>query len=76
MKHFIILALLAMTTLADFKAYSQVKNIAETLGYPKDAKLLIIHADDAGLSQTVDSSVISAFEKGGINSASIMVPCP
>jgi hypothetical protein len=28
--------------------FGQQKNLAEKLGYPKDAKLLIIHADDAG----------------------------
>jgi predicted glycoside hydrolase/deacetylase ChbG (UPF0249 family) len=75
MKYLTMLALLA-TILISFDAYSQPKNLAEKLGYPKDAKLLIIHADDAALSPTVDSAVISAFEKGEINSASIMVPCP
>jgi len=75
MNYQIMLALLA-TILTTFSAYSQEKNLAEKLGYPKDAKLLIIHADDAGLSPSVDNAIISTFEKGGINSASIMVPCP
>jgi predicted glycoside hydrolase/deacetylase ChbG (UPF0249 family) len=75
MKYLTMLILLA-TILTSFKANSQAKNLAEKLGYPKDAKLLIIHADDAGLSRSVDSAVVSAFEKGRINSASIMVPCP
>jgi len=55
---------------------AQKKNLAEKLGYPKDAKLLIIHADDAGFSHSADSAIISAYSKGAINSASIMVPCP
>lgn len=52
------------------------KTIAEQLGFPKDAKLLIVHADDLGVSHSENSSTISAFEKGAINSAAIMVPCP
>jgi len=52
------------------------KNLAEQLGYEKDAKLLIIHADDLGVSHSENSSSISAIEKGAINSAAIMVPCP
>lgn len=57
------------------KGYSQ-KNLAEKLGYPKDAKLLILHADDVGVSHSEDSATFTAFLKKGITSASIMVPCP
>ena len=52
------------------------KNLAEKLGYPKDAKLLIIHADDAGVSHAEDMATITAFKNGDITSSSIMVPCP
>ncbi len=56
--------------------YSQQRTLAEKLGYPKDAKLLILHADDVGLSHSEDSATFTAFERKGIISASIMVPCP
>ena len=50
--------------------------LAEKLGYAKDAKLLIIHADDLGLSHSEDSATIEALKEKAVNSASIMVPCP
>jgi len=52
------------------------KNLAELLGYPKDSKLLIIHADDLGLSKSTNDAVIKAFDARGITSGSIMMPCP
>jgi predicted glycoside hydrolase/deacetylase ChbG (UPF0249 family) len=52
------------------------KNLADMLGLPHDSKLLIIHADDMGLSHSVNMACIKAFDSKGITSGSIMVPCP
>ena len=48
----------------------------ERLGYPADAKLLIVHGDDLGMAHSINAATTKAFESGLVNSGSIMVPCP
>lgn len=65
------LALLSASTLI-----AQQKTVAERLGYPRDAKLLIIHADDLGFAHSADAASFDALNSGAITSASIMMPTP
>ena len=70
----IVFTIVACVCLA--QGQEPTKSIAERLGYPKDAKLLIVHADDLGMAHSVNVATIKAFETGLVNSGSIMVPCP
>ena len=46
------------------------------LGYPADARLLIINADDFGMCHSVNEAVFRAFQEGVLRSTTLMVPCP
>ena len=70
-----ILTFLAFVSLFAMPASGQ-QTLAEQLGYSADACLLIVHADDIGLAQSVNQATDEAFASGGITSGSIMVPCP
>ena len=55
--------------------YKPYEGLAEKLGYSKGDKLLIIHADDIGLSNSVNQASFKALKNGYVNSGSIMMPC-
>ena len=56
------------------QSQSESRTLVERLGYPRDAKLLIVHADDLGAAHSINSASIKALESGLVSSASIMVP--
>lgn len=57
-----------------FTVFSQ-QTYAEKLGYPKGAKVLILHIDDVGMSYDSNLGAIKAMEEGVANSLSMMMPC-
>ena len=55
---------------------AQSLTLQERLGHPRDARLLIIHADDFGMSHSVNRATSEALTNRWITSASVLVPCP
>lgn len=46
------------------------------LGYPEDARLLIINADDFGMCNATNEAIFRTLKEGIVCSATLMVPCP
>ena len=46
------------------------------LGYPPDARLLIINADDLGMCHAVNAAILRSLQEGVVCSTTVMVPCP
>ena len=46
------------------------------LGYPDDARLLIVNADDFGMCHANNEATLRAFKDGIVTSTTLMTPCP
>lgn len=52
------------------------QTFAELLGYPKDARVVILHVDDAGMSWDSNEGAQRALTQGVATSVSVMMSCP
>lgn len=57
-------------------ARARTKALAKRLGYPADAKLVVLHADDVAMAHSVNTASFTALDQKAISSASVMIPCP
>ena len=57
----------------DNRQKEDFNSVATKLGYSENDKLLIIHADDVGLSKSVNESTFESFNNKSITSASIIM---
>ena len=59
-----------------FFSKAQDTTYGQRLGFPKNARVIILHMDDAGMSLSSDKGIENVFENGVANSTSVMMPCP
>jgi hypothetical protein len=69
-------ALLAFTACAAAVAPCAAQTYAERLGFPKNARVLILHIDDAGMSYDANLGVMRTVAQSPVRSISVMMPTP
>src|SRR5512133_2894676 len=57
-------------------SHLQKRGTNELLGYPADARLLIINADDLGMCHATNAAILRSFKEGITCSTTLMAPCP
>ena len=58
------------------KSNQQERSWAEKLGFPSGKRVLLLHIDDVGMCPEANTSTYHYIEKGFLNSAAVMMPCP
>ena len=57
-------------------SHVQPSDTNKLLGYPADARLLIINADDLGMCHAINAAILRSFTDGVVCSTTLMTPCP
>ncbi|HVB03570.1 MAG TPA: polysaccharide deacetylase family protein [Chitinophagaceae bacterium] len=71
------ISILLLTGLLFQGAYAQTyRTYAQRLGYPKGARVLLLHMDDGGMSYDSNIGIEKVLQKGVAPSLSVMMPCP
>ncbi|WP_188746513.1 polysaccharide deacetylase family protein [Parapedobacter defluvii] len=67
---------LTLSLLLGYAATVTSQTLVERLGYPKNAILLIVNNDDAGMCHAANTGTIKGLQEGLISSSTIMFTCP
>jgi len=49
---------------------------SQLLGFPADARVLLVNADDLGMHPAINDAIVSSAEAGIVRSCSVMATCP
>lgn len=77
--HLIVLSAVATASLAVAEDQGDTAgelSLVERLGFPPDAQVLIINADDFGMNHSTNEGTANVLKAGAVTSATIMVCCP
>ncbi len=72
----ILLITLLSVGCSDKQVKNEPANWAEKLGYPAGTKVIMLHADDAGMCDEANIATIQYLENKHIQSTAVMAPCP
>jgi predicted glycoside hydrolase/deacetylase ChbG (UPF0249 family) len=73
---FILFTALLFSGCAEKSRNAEPGNWAEKLGFPAGKKVIILHADDAGMCEEANTATAHYLENDLIQSTAVMVPCP
>jgi predicted glycoside hydrolase/deacetylase ChbG (UPF0249 family) len=54
----------------------KAQTLLKQLGFSKNDRLVILHADDIGMCQATLTAFDDLWQSGGVSSGAVMVPCP